>query len=81
MTETSLDVHGISAGEAQLTKTIVPVVAEANLSLRLWCPGKTLTESRTSSSRLFARRHPSEQSFRSKLLATAAAVTDPRPRR
>jgi acetylornithine deacetylase/succinyl-diaminopimelate desuccinylase-like protein len=39
MAQTSLDVHGISAGEANLTKTIVPALAEATFSLRL-VPGQ-----------------------------------------
>ena len=33
--ETSLDVHGIEGGSPQLQKTVLPVSAEANLSLRL----------------------------------------------
>ena len=33
--EPSLDVHGIEGGSPQLQKTVIPVVAEANLSIRL----------------------------------------------
>ena len=39
----SVDVHGISGGEALLTKTVLPVAAEANVSIRL-APGQTVGE-------------------------------------
>ena len=38
-TEPAVDVHGISGGEPQLQKTVLPVVAEANVSIRL-APGQ-----------------------------------------
>src|SRR5207245_7201691 len=38
--EPSLDVNGIETGSPQLTKTVLPVVAEANLSIRL-APGQS----------------------------------------
>ncbi len=38
-TEPAVDVHGISGGESQLQKTVLPVVAEANVSIRL-APGQ-----------------------------------------
>ena len=34
-TEPAVDVHGITGGEALLQKTVIPVVAEANVSIRL----------------------------------------------
>jgi acetylornithine deacetylase/succinyl-diaminopimelate desuccinylase-like protein len=34
-TEPSVDVHGITGGEPRLQKTVIPVVAEANVSIRL----------------------------------------------
>jgi acetylornithine deacetylase/succinyl-diaminopimelate desuccinylase-like protein len=34
-TEPAVDVHGITGGEAMLQKTVIPVVAEANISIRL----------------------------------------------
>jgi acetylornithine deacetylase/succinyl-diaminopimelate desuccinylase-like protein len=37
--EPSVDVHGIQGGSPQLQKTVIPVVAEANLSIRL-APGQ-----------------------------------------
>jgi acetylornithine deacetylase/succinyl-diaminopimelate desuccinylase-like protein len=37
--EPSVDVHGVSGGEAKLQKTVLPVRAEANLSIRL-APGQ-----------------------------------------
>ena len=38
-TEPAVDVHGITGGEALLQKTVIPVVAEANVSIRL-VPGQ-----------------------------------------
>lgn len=38
-TETSLDIHGIQAGEAVFTKTIIPAQAEASFSIRV-VPGQ-----------------------------------------
>jgi len=37
--EPAVDVHGLSGGEAHLQKTVLPVVAEANVSIRL-APGQ-----------------------------------------
>ncbi len=37
--EPSVDVHGIQGGSPQLQKTVIPVVAEANMSIRL-APGQ-----------------------------------------
>jgi acetylornithine deacetylase/succinyl-diaminopimelate desuccinylase-like protein len=37
--EPSIDVHGIEGGSPQLQKTVIPVVAEANVSIRL-APGQ-----------------------------------------
>jgi acetylornithine deacetylase/succinyl-diaminopimelate desuccinylase-like protein len=37
--ESAVDVHGLSGGSAQLQKTVLPVVAEANVSIRL-APGQ-----------------------------------------
>ncbi len=37
--EPSVDVHGLSGGEPHLQKTVIPVVAEANVSIRL-APGQ-----------------------------------------
>jgi acetylornithine deacetylase/succinyl-diaminopimelate desuccinylase-like protein len=41
--EPSVDVHGIAGGEPHLTKTVLPVFAEANLSIRL-APGQRVNE-------------------------------------
>lgn len=41
--EPSVDVHGIAGGEPYLTKTVLPVVAEANVSIRL-APGQSVDE-------------------------------------
>ena len=39
----AVDVHGVSAGEAALQKTVLPVAAEANVSIRL-APGQDVDE-------------------------------------
>lgn len=39
--EPSVDVHGLEGGSPQLQKTVLPVLAEANLSIRL-VPGQTV---------------------------------------
>jgi acetylornithine deacetylase/succinyl-diaminopimelate desuccinylase-like protein len=41
--EPSVDVNGVESGSPQLQKTVIPVVAEANLSLRL-APGQRVQE-------------------------------------
>jgi acetylornithine deacetylase/succinyl-diaminopimelate desuccinylase-like protein len=41
--EPSVDVHGIAGGEPRLTKTVLPVFAEANVSIRL-APGQSVDE-------------------------------------
>jgi acetylornithine deacetylase/succinyl-diaminopimelate desuccinylase-like protein len=41
--EPSVDVHGIQGGEALLQKTVLPVLAEANVSVRL-APGQEVDE-------------------------------------
>ena len=47
--EPSVDVHGIAGGEPHLTKTVLPVFAEANVSIRL-APGQRVEEIGPSSS-------------------------------
>jgi acetylornithine deacetylase/succinyl-diaminopimelate desuccinylase-like protein len=41
--EPSVDVHGIAGGEPHLTKTVLPVFAEANVSIRL-APGQRVEQ-------------------------------------
>jgi acetylornithine deacetylase/succinyl-diaminopimelate desuccinylase-like protein len=41
--EPSVDVHGIAGGEPHLTKTVLPILAEANVSIRL-APGQSAAE-------------------------------------
>ena len=41
--EPAVDVHGLDGGSPQLTKTVLPVLAEANLSIRL-APGQSAAE-------------------------------------
>ena len=55
--EPSLDIHGIVGGEARLQKTIVPVVAEANVSVRL-VPGQSPEEVSAACERLIRSGAP-----------------------
>jgi acetylornithine deacetylase/succinyl-diaminopimelate desuccinylase-like protein len=41
--EPSVDVHGVAGGEAMLIKTVLPVLAEGNVSVRL-APGQSVAE-------------------------------------
>lgn len=53
----ALDVHGIKSGEAELWKAIVPVEAEANLSIRL-APGQRADEIQPALERLLREATP-----------------------
>jgi acetylornithine deacetylase/succinyl-diaminopimelate desuccinylase-like protein len=41
--EPSVDIHGLEGGSPRLQKTVLPVLAEANVSIRL-APGQTIEE-------------------------------------
>ena len=53
----ALDVHGIQGGSALLQKTVLPVLAEANLSIRL-APGQSVDEIAASLERLLREALP-----------------------
>ena len=56
--EPSFDVHGLEGGSPQLQKTVLPVLAEANLSLRL-APGQTVEALAPEVERLLREAAPS----------------------
>jgi acetylornithine deacetylase/succinyl-diaminopimelate desuccinylase-like protein len=55
--EPAVDVHGIAAGEPLLQKTVLPVLAEANVSIRL-APGQDADEIGTAFERLLREAAP-----------------------
>ncbi|MBA3716628.1 MAG: M20/M25/M40 family metallo-hydrolase [Actinobacteria bacterium] len=55
--EPSVDVHGIAGGEPHLTKTVLPVFAEANVSIRL-APGQSVDEIAPAFERLLREAAP-----------------------
>jgi acetylornithine deacetylase/succinyl-diaminopimelate desuccinylase-like protein len=55
--EPSLDVNGVEGGSPQLQKTVIPVVAEANLSMRL-APGQRVEQAATELERLLRESAP-----------------------
>jgi acetylornithine deacetylase/succinyl-diaminopimelate desuccinylase-like protein len=55
--EPALDVHGIETGSPRLIKTVIPVVAEANLSIRL-APGQDVDEIAPAVERLLRESAP-----------------------
>jgi acetylornithine deacetylase/succinyl-diaminopimelate desuccinylase-like protein len=54
----AVDVHGVQGGEALLQKTVLPVVAEANVSIRL-APGQDVEEITSTFERLLRDAAPS----------------------
>ena len=57
LADTSLDVNGIASGSPDLVKTVLPVEARANVSIRL-APGQDPARSARRSSGSCARRLP-----------------------
>jgi acetylornithine deacetylase/succinyl-diaminopimelate desuccinylase-like protein len=57
--EPSIDVHGVEGGSPRLQKTVLPVLAEANLSIRL-APGQTVEEIVPEVQRLLRESAPEE---------------------
>ena len=55
--EPTLEVNGLAGGEAQLQKTVLPVVAEANVSIRL-APGQRPDEVAAATERLLRECAP-----------------------
>jgi acetylornithine deacetylase/succinyl-diaminopimelate desuccinylase-like protein len=68
--EPSVDVHGIAGGEPHLTKTVLPVFAEANVSIRL-APGQTVDEIAPVFERLLCEAAPTGAEVEVELGSTA----------
>ena len=86
--EPSVDVHGLEGGSPQLQKTVLPVVAEANLSIRL-APGQQVDVVAAEVERLLREAAPEGAELEIECRSSAAArahsarrAPDPaRPRR
>ncbi|MER3410003.1 MAG: peptidase M20 [Thermoleophilia bacterium] len=75
--EPSLDVHGLASGSPHLVKTVIPVEAEANLSLRL-APGQRPSEIAPVLERLLREAAPPGAELEITLLSRAEpALIDP----
>ncbi len=75
--EPSLDVHGLAGGSPRLIKTVIPVEAEANLSLRL-APGQRPGEIGAVLERLLREAAPPGAEVETTLLSSAEpALIDP----
>jgi acetylornithine deacetylase/succinyl-diaminopimelate desuccinylase-like protein len=68
--EPSLDVHGLEGGSPQLQKTVLPVLAEANLSLRL-APGQDVDQAKAELERLLRESAPSDAQVEVEHLSSA----------
>jgi acetylornithine deacetylase/succinyl-diaminopimelate desuccinylase-like protein len=68
--EPSVDVHGIAGGEPHLVKTVLPVFAEANLSIRL-APGQRVEEIAPVFERLLREAAPAGADVEVQLVSTA----------
>jgi acetylornithine deacetylase/succinyl-diaminopimelate desuccinylase-like protein len=68
--EPSVDVHGIAGGEPHLTKTVLPVFAEANVSVRL-APGQRVEEIAPAFERLLREAAPQGADVEIELGSTA----------
>ena len=75
--EPSLDVNGIEGGSPHLQKTVLPVVAEANLSIRL-APGQDPAAIRPEVERLFREAAPAGAELEFELLSSSPpGLVDP----
>jgi acetylornithine deacetylase/succinyl-diaminopimelate desuccinylase-like protein len=75
--EPALDVHGIAGGSPVLQKTVLPVAAEANLSIRL-APGQDVEEIATSLERLLREAAPEGAELElSRLSSSAPGLVPP----
>jgi acetylornithine deacetylase/succinyl-diaminopimelate desuccinylase-like protein len=70
--EPSVDVHGIVGGEPVLQKTVLPVTADANLSIRL-APGQDVDEITAAVERLLREATPKGAELEVARLSSAAA--------
>ena len=71
--EPSVDVHGLTSGSPVLQKTVIPVEAEANLSIRL-VPGQDDKAIATEMERLMREAAPEAADVEIELLASAPAA-------
>jgi acetylornithine deacetylase/succinyl-diaminopimelate desuccinylase-like protein len=74
--EPAVDVHGLSGGSPNLQKTVIPVVAEANLSIRL-VPGQDVKAIAAEMERLMREAAPDGADVEIELLASAPAALVP----
>lgn len=72
----ALDVNGIQSGSPHLQKTVLPVEAVANVSIRL-APGQQTDEIAATFARLMAQAAPPGAELELKLLASAAPAVIP----
>lgn len=76
--EPSVDVHGLAGGSPHLIKTVIPVEAEANVSIRL-APGQRPEEIAPVFERLLRRAAPAGAEVEASLLSVAQpGLVDPR---
>ncbi len=68
--EPSVDVHGIAGGEPHLVKTVLPVAAEANVSIRL-APGQSAEEIAPVFERLLREAAPEGAELEIELVSSA----------
>jgi acetylornithine deacetylase/succinyl-diaminopimelate desuccinylase-like protein len=74
--EPAVDVHGLDGGSPQLQKTVLPVVAEANVSIRL-VPGQDDKAIAAEMERLMREAAPEGADLEIELLASAPAALVP----
>ncbi len=74
--EPAVDVHGLSGGSPDLQKTVLPVVAEANVSIRL-VPGQDDKAIAAEMERLMREAAPEGAEVEIEVLATAPAALVP----
>jgi acetylornithine deacetylase/succinyl-diaminopimelate desuccinylase-like protein len=69
--EPALDINGIESGSPHLQKTVIPVVAAANVSIRL-APGQQVAEVAAAFTRLLSEAAPSGAELQVEVLSKAA---------
>ena len=69
--EPALDINGIESGSPHLQKTVIPVVAAANVSIRL-APGQQVAEVAAAFTRLLSEAAPRGAELEVELLSQAA---------
>jgi acetylornithine deacetylase/succinyl-diaminopimelate desuccinylase-like protein len=74
--EPSLDINGIDSGSPHLQKTVIPVAAEANVSIRL-APGQQVAPVAEAFDRLLREAAPEGAEIEAKLIASAPPAMVP----